>query len=74
MVVSAGLYAGYTVVMRKRMPGEEAEEQVALFFGYVGLFSTVGGGRLVGGSLGGVGCPEVERWGEGDLGEGAEEF
>ncbi|KAG1661194.1 hypothetical protein FOA52_006000 [Chlamydomonas sp. UWO 241] len=40
-VSAAALYAGYTVVMRKQMPGEEAEEHVAAFFGYVGLFSTI---------------------------------
>ncbi len=40
-VLSAGLYAGYTVIMRKRMPGEEAEAHVGAFFGYVGLYTTV---------------------------------
>lgn len=40
-VLSAALYGAYTVVMRLKMPGEEAEAHVALFFGYVGLFSTV---------------------------------
>ena len=42
-VVSTGLYACYTVVMRMKMPGEEAEAHVGLFFGYLGLFNTVGG-------------------------------
>lgn len=40
-VISAMLYAGYTVVLRKKMPGKEGHEHVALFFGYVGLLCTV---------------------------------
>lgn len=27
--------------MRKKMPGEEAEAHIGLFFGYLGLFNTV---------------------------------
>jgi hypothetical protein len=30
---SGALYAGYTVVMKLKMPGEEEDAQVALFFG-----------------------------------------
>ncbi|KAL6753585.1 hypothetical protein V8C86DRAFT_450771 [Haematococcus lacustris] len=41
VVVSAALYACYTVVMKLKMPGEEEDVQVALFFGYMGLFTTV---------------------------------
>ncbi len=40
-VFAAALYAGYTVIMRRKMPGEEAEAHVATFFGYLGLYSTV---------------------------------
>ena len=45
VVLSAALYGGYTVIMRKKMPGEEEGAQVALFFGYLGLFNTVSAGR-----------------------------
>jgi len=41
VIISAALYAGYTVIMKKKLPGDESEDHVALFFGYVGLFSTV---------------------------------
>ncbi|GAX73106.1 hypothetical protein CEUSTIGMA_g559.t1 [Chlamydomonas eustigma] len=40
-VLSTCLYACYTVVMRLKLPGEEAEANVGLFFGYLGLFNTV---------------------------------
>ncbi|KAI8466023.1 MAG: hypothetical protein J3K34DRAFT_524869 [Monoraphidium minutum] len=36
---SAALYAGYTIVLRRALPDDD-EADVALFFGYVGLFCT----------------------------------
>lgn len=64
-MLAAALYAGYTVVMRKCMPGEEAEEHVATFFGYVGLFSTVragwGGDREGATKRGGRGAPHMHN-------------
>jgi len=41
VLVSSALYGAYTVVIRLQMPGEEAEGNVALFFGYLGLLTTV---------------------------------
>lgn len=42
-VLSSCVYAGYTVVLRKKMPADAEEATaVAAFFGYLGLFSTVG--------------------------------
>lgn len=38
-LVSAALYAGYTVSLRKDLPGEESAQQVALFFGWIGVYS-----------------------------------
>jgi solute carrier family 35 protein F5 len=46
-LVSALFYASYVVVMRRALPDEE-EANVALFFGYVGLFSTLALGPVVG--------------------------
>ncbi|KIY91387.1 hypothetical protein MNEG_16577, partial [Monoraphidium neglectum] len=37
---SAALYAAYTIVLRRALPDDD-EADVALFFGYVGLFCTV---------------------------------
>ena len=37
---SAALYAGYTIVLRRALPDDD-EADVALFFGYVGLFCTL---------------------------------
>lgn len=39
-LVSAGFYAGYTIVLRKSLPDDD-EANVALFFGYVGLLCSV---------------------------------
>ena len=39
-LLSAVFYATYVVIMRKALP-DEGEANVALFFGFVGLFCTV---------------------------------
>lgn len=41
VVLSAAFYGGYTVLMRVKMSGDDAERYVPYFFGYIGLFSTV---------------------------------
>eukprot|EP00199_Chlamydomonas_sp_CCMP681_P000958 CAMPEP_0119103646 /NCGR_PEP_ID=MMETSP1180-20130426/2047_1 /TAXON_ID=3052 ORGANISM="Chlamydomonas cf sp, Strain CCMP681" /NCGR_SAMPLE_ID=MMETSP1180 /ASSEMBLY_ACC=CAM_ASM_000741 /LENGTH=527 /DNA_ID=CAMNT_0007088205 /DNA_START=60 /DNA_END=1643 /DNA_ORIENTATION=+ len=40
-LMSAALYAAYTVVMRQKLPGDEAGTHVATFLGFVGLFTSV---------------------------------
>ena len=47
VVSSAAMYAAYTIMMRRMLPGEEADQLVATFFGYVGLFTTVALAPLV---------------------------
>jgi hypothetical protein len=39
---SIQLLSIFAVVMRLKMPGEEGEKNIGLFFGYLGLFNTVG--------------------------------
>lgn len=51
---SASLYASYVIVLRRALPDDD-EADVALFFGYVGLFCTVLFGPVVAGfAMGGV--------------------
>ncbi len=46
-ILSALCYASYTVVLRRQLPNDD-EADVALFFGYVGLFSTLAFAPVVG--------------------------
>ena len=41
VVFSAAFYGAYTVLMRVKMSGDDAERHVPYFFGYIGLFSTI---------------------------------
>lgn len=46
-LISAALYAGYTVSLRKDLPGEESAQQVAFFFGWLGVYSCAMVGPLL---------------------------
>lgn len=65
-LLSAALYAGYTIVLRAALP-DEGEAGVALFFGYVGLFCTSLFAPVLGG-LAAAGALDLSRVTGGALG------